>query len=124
MMVQMRSIGLLLLCFGVAASAEDLGTVRTVYIMGMAHGLDQYLANRLTNEHVYRVVTDPKVADAVITDHIGKGFEEQLSELLPPPEAPKKPEPEPAPDADKKKAPEPTRSLLLVDADAKLPNLA
>ena len=39
----------------------------------MSHGLDQYLANRLTNEHVFQVVTDPKLADAVFSDRVGDG---------------------------------------------------
>jgi len=44
----------------------------------MRGGLDQYLANRLTNGGVFRVVTDPKLADAVLTDHMGTEFETQL----------------------------------------------
>ena len=39
-----------------------------------ARGLDQYLANRLTDDHIFQVVTDPKQADAVFTDRIGEAF--------------------------------------------------
>jgi len=55
----------------------------------MSNGLDQYLADRLTRDHVLQVVTDPKVADAVITDKLGTSFEDLLlkarPELKPPP---------------------------------------
>ena len=71
---------------GALAFSQDLSAVHTVYLLPMAHGLDQYLANRLTNEHVYQVVTDPKRADAIFTDGVGKAFEAKLSDLLPDPE--------------------------------------
>ena len=49
----------------------------------MSRGLDQYLANRLTNDHVFQVVTDPKLADAVFTDRIGEAFETQMEAPVP-----------------------------------------
>jgi hypothetical protein len=52
----------------------------------MANGLDQYLANRITNEHVFQVVTNPKLADAIFTDRIGEVLEDKLADLLPSPE--------------------------------------
>ena len=67
--------------------------VQTVYLLPMAHGLDQFVANRLTREHLFEVVADPKRADAVFTDHLGATFEAQLKDLYPPPPAAK---PEPA----------------------------
>src|SRR2546426_11923622 len=75
--------------------AADLSSVRSVYLMPMYRGLDQYLANRLTNEHVFQVVTDPKLADTIFTDRIGEGFQMQLEILIP------KEKPEPAPAKDK-----------------------
>lgn len=87
----------LVLLSGSALSAADLTDVRTVYLLKMSKGMDQYLANRLTNEHVFQVVTDPKLADAILTDRIGESFETKLTELFPPPN----PEPvkrEPPPD--------------------------
>ena len=80
---------LLLLFLGSLACAADLATVHKVYIMPMAHGMDQYLANRLVSEHLFQVVTDPKLADAVFTDRIGEAFESQLDDMT----APKNPEP-------------------------------
>jgi hypothetical protein len=64
--------------------SADLPDVRSVYLMPMARGLDQYLANRLTNERVFQVVADPKLADAVFSDRIGEAFQWQLETLLPP----------------------------------------
>ena len=67
-----------------AAIGGDLGAVHKVYVLPMSHGLEQYLANTLTNEHVFVVVTDPKLADAVLTDHVGPGLEQKLNDLLKP----------------------------------------
>ena len=54
-----------------------------MYLFPMSNGLDQYLADRLTRDHVFLVVTDPKTADAVITDTLGIGFETQLLKVRP-----------------------------------------
>jgi hypothetical protein len=116
----MRRVSLLLLCLAGAfcplpSVAADLAGVRSVYILQMPRGMDQYLANRLTNDHVFQVVTDPKRADALLTDQIGEMFEEQLATLLPSPEPVKKVTP-PANDKDKTAAP-----LLPIDTETKLP---
>jgi hypothetical protein len=83
MMIVMRC---LLLLLAPLLGAAELPAVRAVYMLPMTRGLDQYLANRITNERVFQVVTDPKRADAFFTDRIGEGFEEKLAELLPEPE--------------------------------------
>lgn len=67
-------------------AADGLAQVQSVYLLPMGNGLDQYLAQRLTRESVFSVVTDPKLADAVFTDQIGAGFERRLVELFPAPE--------------------------------------
>jgi len=67
------------------AFAQELSTVRNVYLLPMGSGLDQYIANHLTNSDAFQVVTDPDRADAIITEQIGPGFEERLEELYPPP---------------------------------------
>ena len=95
-----------LFCFGLAFGAE-IGAGRTVYVMPMGHGLDQFVANQLTRDHVFEVVTDPSKADVVITDQVGKGFEDRLKDLLPPPPPPPadeeaKPAAKPKPAADAK----------------------
>lgn len=71
------------LCGAFLASAADLSATRNVYLLPMQSGLDQYLANRLTEKKVFNVVTDPQSADAILTDRIGEGFEEKLDELYP-----------------------------------------
>lgn len=87
-----------------AADRAQLGQVQSVYLLPMGYGLDQYLANRLTAEGVFQVVTDPKRADAVLSDQVGASFERRLEELVPreEPQAP----PAAAPAAD---APKPTK---------------
>jgi hypothetical protein len=119
MMEGMKRLWILLLSCAALACAADLAGVRSVYILPMHSGLDQFLANRLTNGAVFRVVTDPKLADAVLTDHIGEAFEAQLEELSPKPEPVKKIAPPPTKD-------DPPKSLLgsMVDPDAKIANPA
>jgi hypothetical protein len=97
----------LFLCCPLLLCAAELTDVHTVYVLRMSKGLDQYLANRLTADKVFQIVTDPKLADAVFTDQIGEGFEAKLEEIFPPPEiakpapAPKKDEDEDVPPANK-----------------------
>jgi hypothetical protein len=84
-----------------AAVNPQLKQVNTVYILAMTGGMDQFLANQITASGVFQVVTDPKNADAIITDRLGESFESKLKELYPPP-AP--PAPAPPADDDKQKA--------------------
>src|SRR4051812_18373643 len=53
---------------------RELSRVHTVYIMAMANGLDQFLANRFTNAGVLWVVLDPAKADAILTDRLDEEF--------------------------------------------------
>ena len=78
----------LLLCalLGSWALSAGVADVQSVYLLPMPGGLDQYLANRLSG--VFRVVTDPKLADAVFTNQLGEPFEQQLAKLYPPPKPP------------------------------------
>lgn len=69
----------------------ELLQVKTVYLLSMGKGLDQFLADRLTRGGVLQVVTDPAKADAIFTDQVGKGFERSMEQLYP---KPKPPEPE------------------------------
>jgi hypothetical protein len=61
--------------------AADLAEFKTVYLLPMSNGLDQFLAIKLTSGSVMQVVTDPQKADAILTDHIGLSFEQKLDEL-------------------------------------------
>ncbi|MBV8729007.1 MAG: hypothetical protein JO336_04285 [Acidobacteriia bacterium] len=81
----MKRLGLLFAVAGLILPGAELSAVHTVYLLPMGGGLDQYLANRLTSEHVFQVVTDAKLADAVFTDRIGNAFEERLVDLTAPP---------------------------------------
>jgi hypothetical protein len=65
--------------------AADLSSVHAVYLFPMSRGMDQYLANKLTNDHVFRVVTDPKLADAFFSDRVGEAFQSQVDIALKPP---------------------------------------
>jgi len=80
----MKWLALVLLSCAALMGAE-LTDVHTVYLLKMSKGMDQYLANRLTNDHVFQVVTDPKLADAILTDRIGQTFETKMEELFPAP---------------------------------------
>ena len=75
-----------LVCFAALLPAMNpqLKQVNAVYILGMSSGMDQYLANQMTAMGVLQVVTDPKKADALITDRLGEPFESKLKELYPP----------------------------------------
>ena len=88
MMKNMKRCLCLLPLAGALACAADLAGVHSVYLLPMARGMDQYLANQLTNEHIFRVVTDPKLADAMFTDHISEGFQAQLEDFSPAPKPP------------------------------------
>jgi hypothetical protein len=98
----MKRLLLLLGCSGALLCGADLAGVHTVYVMPMARGLDQYLANRISGQGVFRVVTDPKLADAVVTDMIGEVFQTQLENISP---TPKPAEPAPAPETKTPAAP-------------------
>ena len=81
----MKRLVLLLSCSGALLGGAELSGVHTVYVLSMSKGLDQYLANRLTNDHVFQVVTDPKLADAVLTDRVGESLQAKLEEIFPRP---------------------------------------
>ncbi|HYP09155.1 MAG TPA: hypothetical protein VER03_23220 [Bryobacteraceae bacterium] len=80
----------MMVCFSAwgANVHPDLAEVKKVYLLPMTSGLDQYLANRLTQVGRFEVVTDPAVADAVFTDRLGPAFEDKWVELYPPPPPP------------------------------------
>jgi hypothetical protein len=114
----MKRLVLLLSCTALLLGGAELSDVHTVYVLSMSKGLDQYLANRLANDHLFQVVTDPKLADAFFTDRVGESLQSKLEEIFPPPVPEKaalaeKPAPaeKPASKADKDKEP-PTNPML------------
>jgi hypothetical protein len=121
----MKRLAILVSCTAALASAASLAEVHNVYLLRMNRGFDQYLANHLTGAKVFQVVTDPKLADTIITEQIGENFEAKFNELFPPPEpeAPAKPE-KPAKDEKGKAAKdeEPADNSLITDTVNKLTN--
>jgi hypothetical protein len=85
------ALGALGALFAISAHAQVFG-VKTVYVLPMAGGLDQYLALRLTSQGILQVVTDPQKADAILTDGIGARLEQSLTELYGGPSNKDKPE--------------------------------
>jgi hypothetical protein len=77
----MKRSGLLAL-FATLSFGQYAGP-KTVYILPMAAGLDQYVAQWLTKDHVMQVVADPKTAEVVMTDRLGEGFEQKMKQLRP-----------------------------------------
>jgi hypothetical protein len=77
-------------------SAADLSGVRNVYVMPMSRGLDQYLASRIASQGVFQIVTDPKLADAVLSDRVGESLQTQLENIFPTPKSPEEIEAEKA----------------------------
>src|ERR1019366_9627085 len=74
----------ILVAMGLAHACEprpELAEIKTVYLLPMTYSLDQFLAIRLTKGGVLQVVTDPKKADAIISDHIGTALEEKMNSL-------------------------------------------
>jgi len=66
---------------GYAQGNAELSQVQTVYVMPMANGFDQYLANRLRSLGQIRVLADASKADAIFTDKLGQAFEAKLDEM-------------------------------------------
>jgi len=64
------------------SAGSDLQNVKKVYVFPMRSGMDQYLTSALAEAHVLQVVSDPKAADAVLTDKVGPAFEEAFDRLV------------------------------------------
>lgn len=116
------------LLWAVLLSGAGPTGVRSVYLFPMVGGLDQYLANHLTVSHIYQVVSDPKLADAIFTDYIGEAFEYRLEHINPPPPPEKDPDADDDENATVKSSAEPPRAstfsrgkgtIFLVDAKSK-----
>lgn len=94
----MRWTAFFLLPMLAGAAEISVSNIHTVYVMQMAHGLDQYVANQLTRERVFEVIADPARADAIFTEQIGEALQVSLEKLHP---TPKPPEPEAETESDK-----------------------
>ncbi len=90
MMEEMRIFFSSLLLAGFLSAAvtmPELEAVKKVYLLPMTNGLDQFVANELTRGGRFTVVTDPSLADTIMTDRLGDTFEKKFSELYPSPDA-------------------------------------
>lgn len=72
------AIGAALLGADDGGASRAVTEVKTVLVLPMSSGLDQYLANQLTRKGVVTVVQDPAKADAVLTDRVGPSLRERL----------------------------------------------
>jgi hypothetical protein len=82
----MRRLLFLLSCSGALLYGADVGGPYRVYMVPMRRGLDQYLANRIVGGGVLQIVTDPKLADAVMTETLlGEKFLRTMESLSPAP---------------------------------------
>src|SRR6202034_2549821 len=72
-----------ILAFFAALACAQYAGPKTVYILPMAAGLDQYLAQWLTKDHIMQVVANPKAAEVVMTDRLGEAFEQKLNQIHP-----------------------------------------
>jgi len=87
--IALSGFAVLALSAAEAPPPPALAAVRTVYLLPMSKGMDQFLADRLTAAHAVQVVSDPQTADAVFTDHLGENFEQSMETLYPKPVPPK-----------------------------------
>ncbi len=110
----MKKLALLVL-FAALASAAQYEGPKKVYILPMAGGLDQYLAQWLTKDQALEVTADPKAAEVIMTDHLGESFEQKLKEIRPADD--KKKADDNAPNAFR--ATRPRGTIFLVDAKSR-----
>ncbi|MFM2126137.1 MAG: hypothetical protein RL328_2588 [Acidobacteriota bacterium] len=67
--------------FSLAALAQSpLSSAKTVFLLPMPGGLDQYLAVRLTQDSSLTVVTKADSADLIFTDQLSANLEKSLAE--------------------------------------------
>lgn len=94
------------------APAPAVGAPQNVYLLQMTNGLDQYIATHLARQGSLRVVTDPALADVILTDRLGKPFEQKMAELYPPPA------PETAPEEKEERSGQSGSSVMDIKGDS------
>lgn len=93
--------GILLLGLCVSGRPAELSSGASVYLLSMRYGFDLFLANQLTQSGLFTVVTDPALAEYVLSDSVGAGFEQSMDNLYPKPKE-EEAEPEEKPEKDEK----------------------
>lgn len=79
-MMNLMRLFVALLAVALGARADDIGAVKTIYLLPMSSAFEQFLAMHLTSDSV-QVVTDPNKADAILCDRLGPTFEEKMDAL-------------------------------------------
>ena len=75
-------LGSLLLHFCLLASSAEPPKGASVYLLRMSSSFDLYLANQLTQSGMLTVVTDPALAQYVLTESVGGNFELMMDSLF------------------------------------------
>lgn len=86
--------GMLLAGLSASARPAELVSGANVYILPMRYGFDLFLANQITQSGLFTVVTDASLAEYILTDSVGAGFEQAMENLYPKPK-PEEEEPKP-----------------------------
>ncbi|MEP7362011.1 MAG: hypothetical protein ABI972_02050 [Acidobacteriota bacterium] len=60
----------------------ELSSVQIVYVLPMGSGMDQFVAHQIARNSLFQVTTDPRQADAFISDFVGTTFETRVDDLL------------------------------------------
>jgi len=60
----------------------ELSSVQIVYVLPMGSGMDQFVAHQVARYGLYQVTTDPRQADAFLSDFVGTTFETRVDDLL------------------------------------------
>jgi hypothetical protein len=60
----------------------ELSSVQVIYVLPMGSGMDQFVAHQLARHGLYEVTTDPRQADAFLSDFVGTTFETRVDDLL------------------------------------------
>ena len=64
------------------SSNPDLSAVQTVYVLPMTAGMDQFVAHQIARNALYNVTTDPRHADAFLSDFVGTTYESRVDDLI------------------------------------------
>ena len=87
-MVRVLAPALLLGLFLTASLAHaqgpnpDLSSVQTIYVLPMGSGMDQFVAHQVARYGLYQVTSDPRQAEAFLSDFVGTTFETRVDDLL------------------------------------------
>lgn len=78
------SAGILLTTSALCAEGPnaELSGVQVVYVLPMGNGMDQFIAHQVALHGLYQVTTDPRQAEAFVSDYVGTTFEMRVDDLI------------------------------------------